>query len=185
MDLYQKLDLVLDTIEHVRELYDAGGHPAHVNMQSWGEAPHEYQGGGAWPLSSFQGNGQGDRLAEEWEAPSCSTVACLAGWCFLNPAVRADMARQSERWDSPDFVQHWIAGAYELDAIRGGFGANAVFETLFSTAITGEYADDEATRRGNLLDELAERVTVVEEAARAEDDNKARERSAMTRVASA
>ncbi len=169
MDIYSKLNLVRDTIDHVRDLIDAGGHPAHVNMHGWGDIPLADRGEHVLSLSWFCHNGKASRLNEEYQAPSCGTVACLAGWCFLNPDVRDDMKKRGHEL-SPNNVQDWLAGPYELDTMNGQQGAEAIHSELFHVAI-GDGVDSDSTsdERGALFDELVIRLENVERAARAED----------------
>jgi len=170
MDIYSKLNLVRDTIDHLRDLLDAGGHSAHVDMSGWGDIPTEAGGDHSLSLACFGTLAGVERLTEEYRTPSCNTVACLAGWCYLNPDVRGDMKKNGHEL-SPSNVQDWLAAGYDLEELNGRTGGEAIHGELFHVAIGDYMEDDPEAERAGLLDELYNRVGNVEAAARVEDGN--------------
>lgn len=143
MQTETKISLLSATIDHMRDLLDKGGHPAHLDMSGWGTF---YQDGYGQHLSAVNDT----VLDEEWNAPTCDTVGCFAGWLFINPDVRKDMKKYG--YKHPSEVGDWLAhNSVHNDAYFGLYGQ------LFDAGLSADYWDEDEHEldRDGLLDHLA------------------------------
>ena len=104
MNVYERISLARDTLHHMRDLKDQGGHLAHIDMSDWGyiQTNNVYDDYDHDSLQKISDT----KLDAEWDNPRCGTAACFAGWMFVNPAIRKDFKEHD--YKEPGEMSEWL-----------------------------------------------------------------------------
>ncbi len=187
MEMQRKIGLMRGVIDHLRDLLDAGGHLCHIDMDTWG-----YVGDKGLNIE-YLGKDKYETLDQQWKTPHCETVACFAGYAWMDAEIRKDVIRYGEeRWGDgsdigPNRISDWLADGYVLEDFtnktpdgwtnsegeyieeKSYTGKDAVFERLFSSDLKHFQNDHEdpnsAEARGDLLNYLDESLDEMEKIA--------------------